>query len=156
VVFPGASGLPTPQVTQVGDTLQIRFPEVTPRLAANDKKRAVRTLLKRNKRMSRKRAEALLDNPDNLMVTYIVNYSILEQARKRRFALIESAHATPLGSRRAVRKNKVRARSISVVLARIERGALYRISYQVEISVKNPRTVIGTTRPTIPTVFRTS
>jgi hypothetical protein len=156
IVFPGASGLPTPEVSQVGDTLEIRLPEVTPQLSTKDTKRAVRSLLKRNKRMSRKRAEALLADPDNLVVTYIVHYSVLQQARFSRFSFIDSAHAAPLDSRKATKVNKIRTRNASVALGRIQRGAMYRVAYQVEIALRKPRTVIGTTKLTTPTVFKTS
>jgi hypothetical protein len=155
-VFPGASGLPTPEVREVKGMLEVGLPEVTPQLSQRDKKRAVRTLLKKNRRLSRKRAENLLANPANLVITYIVQYSVVEQARVSRFSLIESAYAAPPSSHRAARVNRVRTRNTSVALGRIQRGATYRVAYQVEIALKKPRVVIGTTRLSPPTVFKAS
>jgi hypothetical protein len=143
-------------VREVGGVVEVRLPEVTPQLSPQDKKKAVRSLLKRNKRISRRKAEALLENPDNLIVTYIVQYSVLEEVRVSRFSLIESAHAAPKISNKKEKVNKLRTRNRTVALGRIHRGGAYRISYQVEIILKKPRVLIGTTRLSIPTVFKSS
>jgi hypothetical protein len=156
VVFPGAQGLPTPEVSQAGDTLIVRLPPVTPELPASVQKRALRSVMKRNRKLSRKQAQELLADPNNLAVTYIVYISKVEEARLSRFSLIESAHAAPKTRNLRERIRKLRARKNAVAITRIQPGASYRVYYEAEIALKKPRMVVGKTKPSGSTVFRTS
>lgn len=142
-VFPGAVGLPTPEVTENGSQVQISMPIVRPELSVSARQKAVKTLMKKG-RLSKKRAEAVLADPKNLVVTYIVTYS--EVIQRSSFSLIQSAHADDRPRKRSTKITRIRSRSNNVTLARLQPGATYRVSYQVEISVRKPRAVLGVTR----------
>jgi hypothetical protein len=142
-VFPDALGLPTPEVAQIGTQVQVTMPVVRPELSASAQKKAARTLMKRG-RLTRKRAQAILADPSNLVVTYILTYS--EVVQRARFSFIQSAHADDGRRKRSSKMKRVRSRSNRVTLARLQPGVTYRVSYQVEIAVRRPRAVLGITK----------
>jgi hypothetical protein len=90
------------------------------------------------------------------VVTYIVYISKVEEVRLSRFSLIESAHAAPKTRNLRERIRKLRARKNAVAITRIQTGASYRVYYEAEIALKKPRMVVGKTKPSGSTVFRTS
>jgi hypothetical protein len=149
-VFPGASGLPTPEVEQRADQVVVKMPVVQPVLLAASKKRAVTTLVKK-RRVSKRLAHTMVADPANLAVTYIVSYvQVFSQAR---FTLIQSAHADDGKKKRSTKIRRIRSRSNQVTLARLQPGATYRVSYQIEISLKKQRLVLGVTEASAPSTF---
>jgi hypothetical protein len=126
------------------------MPQVTPQLSASARQRVIKSVMKKG-RISRKRAQAILSDSSNLVVMYIVTYT--EVTAQARFSFIESAHADEGGKKRSKKTKRIRSRNNQVTLARLQPGATYRVSYQVEISVKKPRSVVGVTAASVPTTF---
>jgi serine/threonine protein kinase len=149
-VFPGATGLPAPEVRSVGSTVTVVMPVVKPQLQPEDQKRALRLLVKR-RGLSPRKAQALLENPDNLTVTYIFTFERTSEAR--RFSLISSAHAAEHKQSKKQRVTKVRSRHNSITLQRMPPG-FYQGSYIVEVSLKRPRSMLGRSAPSSTTRFR--
>lgn len=107
--------------------------------------------LKQRRGMSHSRASELVNDTDNLVVTYIVRYE--EVAAARRFAFIQSAYAQD-ADRRGAKVRQLRTRHRVVTLRNVRPGALYRLSYSVEISTRIPRRVVGTTQTSAPVTVR--
>lgn len=149
-VFPGASGLPTPEVEQRADQVVVKMPVVQPVLSAASKKRAVTTLVKK-RRVSKRLAHTMVADPANLAVTYIVSY--VQVPSQARFTFIQSAHADDGQKKRSTKIRRIRSRSNQITLARLQPGATYRVSYQIEISLKKQRLVLGVTEASAPSTF---
>jgi hypothetical protein len=152
VVGPGTTGLPAPAVIIAGDSVEVRMPDVSPQLSTAQRAKAIRDLQKK-RRLSKNRAAEILDDPDNLVVTYIVYY--LEVATSRRFALIQNAYADGPGQR-ASKVRQIRGRRNNVTLRNVRPGASYRVYYTIEISLKKPRSVIGVSKPSAASTFTAS
>lgn len=150
-VSPGDAGLPTPAVIDEGGQVQVVMPAVTAQLSEAQQKRAMRALLKK-KGMTRVKAASLVADPGNLEVTYIVQYSRVSKSVA--FSLIQSAYAEGAPSKRSSTISRIRSRNNRVTLARLQPGQTYEVSYQVEISLKRPKTVLGITRRSGSTRFR--
>jgi hypothetical protein len=149
VVAPGAEGLPAPEVIKQKGAVEVRMPVVKPQLSGGDLSKA-NSQLRRRLKISRGRANRLLSDPKNLVVTYIVEYS--EIATAQRFAFIQSAYADDT-TRTAYRKRQIRSKRNSVTLRNLRPGATYSVSYRVEISLARPRVVLGVTKPSFSVRF---
>lgn len=143
VVSPGAGGLPAPEVVKQKGEVEVSMPVVKPQLSDKDRLRVNSNLRKRLK-ISKGRADKLLSDTNNLVVTYIVEYS--EVAAAKRFAFIQSAYADEMsvGTRK---KRQIRSKLNFVTLRNLRPGATYSVSYRVEISLARPRVVLGVTKP---------
>jgi hypothetical protein len=126
------------------------MPSVTPELSVSARRKAVKSVMKKG-RLSKKRAEEILADPANFTVMYIVSYT--ELPKQARFSFVQSAYADEGEKKRSTKTKRIRSRNNQVTLARLQPGATYRVSYQVEISVRKPRSVVGVTRASAPATF---
>jgi hypothetical protein len=149
-VYAGVTGLPAPEITVQGSTVTVVMPAVTPRLQPRDYQKVQQQLMKQ-RRMSAKKARAFIDNPDNLVVTYVFTYQRVSELR--RFSLISSAHAADRKSSKKSRVTKVRSRQSTITLQRMPPGT-FEGSYTVEVSLKKSRVIIAKSAPSSPTWFR--
>lgn len=149
-VYPGATGLPAPNITAANNTVTVEMPRVKPQLQPRDQRRAL-VLLTKRRGLSAKKARRFLANPNNLVVTYVFTYERLSEAR--RFSLISRAHATDRRQSKKQRVTQVRSRRNTITLQRMPPGS-YTGSYRVEVSLKKPRVVLGRSAPSATTRFR--
>ncbi|MFN4895307.1 MAG: integrin alpha [Pseudomonadota bacterium] len=149
-VAPDSIGLPAPVIISKGKQIEVRLPNVTPQFSAAQRAALARRLQTKHK-ISRKKALELISNPDNINLTYIVRYA--EVAAATRFAFIQSAYAQDEGGA-ASKARQIRSRRNSVTIRNLSPGLTYRISYRVEISLKQPRVILGTTQRSASVTFR--
>jgi serine/threonine protein kinase len=144
-VAPDQVGLPAPEVLVEKRAVSVVLPRVRPVLDARQQRVAIRRISQRTG-LSAAKASRLLSNPNNLEFTYIVSVSSLQSRASS--SLIPEAHADQAGSataRSTVRR--IRSRNQRVTISRLTPGVDYVVWYQVEISLKNPKVVLGTTKP---------
>ncbi len=152
VVAPDYGGLPAPQFTVSEGMVQVALPVVRPQFSLEQKVRLIRKLQK-ERGLSRTRADRLLNDSSNLLVTYIITYAEVTKTKASRFAFIQSAHADD-ASRVSSKARQLRTRRNSITLRNLRPGASYSLSYRVEISTRTPRAVLGVTKPSAAVVFQ--
>jgi hypothetical protein len=150
VVAPGSGGLPAPSLVVRPGVVQVEMPQVQPQLTLQQQNRMIRQLQMQS-RISRNKATHMLNDPNNIEVTYIVRY--WEVSSPRRFALIQSAHAQD-SSGRGRKIKQVRTRSNKITLRNLRPGAVFGLSYSVELSTKKPRSRLGVTQASPTVTFR--
>jgi len=123
---------------------------VRPEINAGQLAKAVRDL-QRKRRMSKNKATQALSDPNNLVVTYIIEYAEVSAARG--FSLIQSAYAQD-SRRLASKARQLRSRLNTVTLRNLRAGATYRVTYRVEVATKKPRSIIGVTERSAAVTFR--
>jgi hypothetical protein len=151
VVSPGSGGLPTPVVIVRPGEVEVELPQVRPQLSTQQQTAMIKKLQK-NRRISKNRAKQLMDDSDNLVITYVIRY--WEVSSPRGFAFIQSAHAED-GSGRARKVKQIRTRLNTVTLRNLRPGAVFGLSYSVEISTKRPKSRLGVTQASDVVTFST-
>jgi hypothetical protein len=149
-ISPGSAGLPAPEVMLSGQNMaSVILPDVSVRLTDAQRDRAMRLLM--NRGVSKQKAEKALNNPKNIITTYIVTL-VAESASVAARAVVLKARM--VDSRGASSIRKLRSRRSRVSAGRLNPGTTYSVSYRVEISLKKPRVVLGVTKPSEATRFR--
>jgi len=155
VVAPGLGRLPTPSVVVRPGEVEVELPQVRPQLSLQQQL-AVRRKLKKQRRISKRKATQLLGDSHNLVITYVVRYWEVSEPKRssaQRFAFIQSAYAQAL-SGNAKRVKQIRTRLNRITLRNLTPGAVFGISYSVELSTRNPTRRLGATRPSATVTFQ--
>jgi hypothetical protein len=150
VVSPGSGRLPAPNVVVRPGEVEIEMPEVRPQLSLQQQSVMIRQLQKL-RGISKNRAKQLLNDPSNIIVTYVIRY--WEVSSPPRFSIIQSAHADDSpGKGRKVKQ--LRTRLNRITLRNLRPGAAFGLSYSVELSTKRPRSRLGVTQSSLTVNFR--
>ena len=127
------------------NNVTVVLPSVIAELSPAQDKKAL-SMLMRKFLLSKKNARKALDNKKNYVVTYVVTYGIQSQVA----ALTQDSQQVSI---MAARSKTVRDRRNRISLRGLTPGGAYSASWRVEISLKNPRVVLGKTKSSVNTNF---
>lgn len=145
-VGPDTTNIPAPGIEIDGNNVTVVLPSVIAELSPAQDKKAL-SMLMRKFRLSKKNARKALDNKKNYLVTYVVTYGIQSQVA----ALTQDSQQVSIMA--AARSKTVRDRRNRISLRGLTPGGAYAASWRVEISLKNPRVVLGKTKSSVNTNF---
>ena len=120
------------------------LPKATAKLSDTQHKKALSKLIRSG--YSKTKAKAALSNKKNYVITYVVTYGMMGQAS----ALTQDSLQVSI---MAERSKTVRDRRNRISLRGLTPGGAYAVSWRVEISLKNPRVVLGKTKSSVNTNF---